>query len=122
MSFNNGPESVGQLAAGTVRALAVTTGARAPFLPDVPSMAETVPGYDTEVWWGLLGPAGMPPDLVAKLSRDFVAALNTEPVKERLSKLGATPIGGSPQQFDDNIHADYRKWGPIIEAAGMKAE
>ncbi|MEA2921123.1 MAG: hypothetical protein QOF07_1086 [Bradyrhizobium sp.] len=122
MSFNNGPESVGQLASGTVRALAVTTAARAPFLPDVPSMAETVPGYDTEVWWGLLGPAGMSPDLVAKLSRDFVAALNTEPVKERLGSLGATPIGSSPQQFDEKIRADYRKWGPIIEAAGMKAE
>jgi tripartite-type tricarboxylate transporter receptor subunit TctC len=122
MSFNNGPESVGQLAAGTVRALAVTTAARAPFLPDVPSMAETVPGYDTEVWWGLLGPAGMPPDVVAKLSHDFVAALNTEAVKERLGKLGATPIGGSPQQFDEKIRADYKKWGPIIEAAGIKAE
>jgi tripartite-type tricarboxylate transporter receptor subunit TctC len=122
MSFNNGPESVGQIAAGAVRALAVTTASRAPFLPDVPSMAETVPGYDTEVWWGLLGPAGMPPDLVTKLSRDFVAALNTEPVKERLGKLGATPIGSSAQQFDEKIRADYKKWGPIIEAAGMKAE
>ena len=122
MSFNNGPESVGQLEAGTVRALAVTTASRAPFLPDVPSMAETVPGYDTEVWWGLLGPAGMPPDLVAKLSHDFVAALNTEPVKERLAKLGAAPIGTSPEQFDARIRADYKKWGPIIEAAGMKAE
>ena len=77
MSFNNGPESVGQIEAGTVRALAVTTASRASFLPDVPSMAETVPGYDTEVWWGLLGPAGMPRDLVEKLSHDFVAALNT---------------------------------------------
>ena len=86
MSFNNGPESVGQLQAGTVRALAVTTATRAPFLPDVPSMSETVPGYDTEVWWGLLGPAGMPPDLVAKLSHDFVAALNTDAVKERLAQ------------------------------------
>jgi tripartite-type tricarboxylate transporter receptor subunit TctC len=122
MSFNNGPESVGQLEAGTVRALAVTTASRAPFLPNVPGVAETVPGYDTEVWWGLLGPAGMPPDLVARLSRDFVAALNTEPVKERLAKLGAAPIGTSPEQFDARIRADYKKWGPIIEAAGMKAE
>jgi tripartite-type tricarboxylate transporter receptor subunit TctC len=54
MSFNNGPESVGQLQAGTVRALAVTTASRAPFLPEVPSISEAVPGYDTEVWWGLL--------------------------------------------------------------------
>jgi tripartite-type tricarboxylate transporter receptor subunit TctC len=122
MSFNNGPESVGQLEAGTVRALAVTTASRASFLPNVPGMAETVPGYDTEVWWGLLGPAGMPTDLVAKLSHDFVAALNTEPVKERLAKLGAAPIGSSPEQFDARIHAEYKKWGPIIEAAGMKAE
>ena len=122
MSFNNGPESVGQLAAGTLRALAVTTASRAPFLPDVPSMTETVPGYDTEVWWGLLGPAGMPPDLVAKLSHDFVAALNTDSVKERLAKLGASPIGSSPEQFDAKIRADYKKWGPIIAAAGIKAE
>jgi tripartite-type tricarboxylate transporter receptor subunit TctC len=122
LSFNNGPESVGQLSAGTVRALAVTTAKRASFLPDVPSMAETVPGYDTEVWWGLLGPAGMPPDLVAKLSHDFVAALNTDVVKERLTKLGASPIGSTPQEFDAKIHADYDKWGPIIKAAGIKAE
>jgi tripartite-type tricarboxylate transporter receptor subunit TctC len=122
MSFNNGPESVGQLAAGTLRALAVTTASRASFLPDVPSMAETVPGYDTEVWWGLLGPAGMPRDVVEKISNDFVAALSTEAVKERLVKLGAAPIGSSPQKFDAKIRADYKKWGPIIEAAGMKAE
>ena len=66
MSFNNGPELVGQIQAGTLRALAVTTASRASFLPDVPSMAETVPGYDTEVWWGLLGPAGMPRDAADK--------------------------------------------------------
>jgi tripartite-type tricarboxylate transporter receptor subunit TctC len=122
LSFNNGPESVGQLQAGTLRALALTTADRAPFLPDVPSMSESVPGYDTGVWWGLLGPANMPPDVLAKLSHDFVAALNTDAVKERLSKLGALPIGSSPQQFDARIHADYEKWGPIIKAAGIKAE
>jgi tripartite-type tricarboxylate transporter receptor subunit TctC len=122
LSINNGPESVGQIAAGTVRALAVTTAQRAPFLPDVPSMGETVPGYDTEVWWGLLGPANMPPDLVAKLSRDFVDALNNAVVKERLTKLGASPIGSSPQDFATKIRADNDKWGPIFKAAGIKAE
>jgi tripartite-type tricarboxylate transporter receptor subunit TctC len=122
LSFNNGPESVGQVEAGTVRALAVTTAARAPFLPDVPSVGETVPGYDTEVWWGLVGPAGMPRDLVEKLAHDFVAALNTDTVKQRLAKLGASAIGSTPQAFDAKIHADYDKWGPIIQAAGMKAE
>jgi tripartite-type tricarboxylate transporter receptor subunit TctC len=64
----------------------------------------------------------MPPDLVMKLSHDFVAALNTDTVKERLGKLGALPIGGSPQQLDAKIRADYEKWGPIIKAAGMTAE
>jgi tripartite-type tricarboxylate transporter receptor subunit TctC len=122
LSFNNGPESAGQIAAKTVRALAVTTAARAPFLPDAPSIGETVPGYDTEVWWGLLGPAGMPRELIEKLSHDFVAALNTEAVKERLNKLGATPIGSSPEAFNAKIHADYEKWGPIIKAAGIRAE
>ena len=122
LSFNNGPESVGQLEAKTVRALAVTTAKRAPFLPDVPSIGETVPGYDTEVWWGLLGPGNMPRDLVEKLSHDFVAALNTDAVKERLTKLGAISIGTTPQAFDKKIHDDYDKWGPIIQAAGIKAE
>jgi tripartite-type tricarboxylate transporter receptor subunit TctC len=122
MSFNNAPEALGQLQAGTLRALAVTTAKRSPFLPGVPAMSETVSGYDTEVWWGLLGPAGMQPDLVAKISRDFVAALNTEPVKERLAKFGASPIGSTPQALDAKIHADYDKWGPIIKAAGMTAE
>jgi tripartite-type tricarboxylate transporter receptor subunit TctC len=122
MSFNNGPEASGQLEAGTLRALAVTTASRTQFLPNVPAIGETVPGYDTEVWWGLLGPAGMSAQLVAKLSQDFVAALNTEPVKERLSRLGASPIGSSPQQFEARIRAEYEKWGPIIKAAGLKAE
>ena len=122
MSFNNGPESVGQLSAGTLHALAVTTASRALFLPDVPSMSEAVPGYDTGVWWGLLGPAGIPADVLAKLSQDFVAALNTDAVKERLIKLGAQPIGSTPQQFDVKIREDYEKWAPIIKAAGQYAD
>jgi tripartite-type tricarboxylate transporter receptor subunit TctC len=122
MSFNNAPESVGQLAAGTLRALAVTTADRAPFLPKVPSMSDTVPGYDTGVWWGLLGPANLPPEVLKKLSTDFVAALNTDAVKERLGKLGALPIGSSPEQFETKIREDYEKWGPIIKAAGIKTE
>ena len=122
MSFNNGPESVGQLASHTVRALGVTTAKRSPFLPDVPSIGETVPGYDTEVWWGLLGPANMPHDIVERLSHDFVAALNSDDVKARLAKLWSMPIGSSPEDFDKKIHADYDKWGPIIKAAGIKAD
>jgi tripartite-type tricarboxylate transporter receptor subunit TctC len=123
ISFNNGPESIGQLSAGSVRALGVTTAKRAAILPDVPTIAEAgVPGYDTEVWWGLLGPAKLPADVVAKLTHDFVAAVNSPAVKERLAGLGASPIGSSPQEFDAVIHADYDKWGPIIKAAGIRLE
>jgi tripartite-type tricarboxylate transporter receptor subunit TctC len=123
ISFNNGPESMGQIAAKTVRALGVTTAARAAILPDVPTIAEAgVPGYDTGVWWGLLGPANMPADVVGRLSRDFVAAVNSQGVKDRLTALGASPIGSSPQEFGATIKADYDKWGPIIRAAGIKAE
>src|SRR6202012_1135221 len=122
MSFNNGPESVGQLQPGTGRALGGAPAPRASLLPDLPAIGEAVPGYDTEVWWGLLGPGNMPPELVKKLSHDFVAALNPQPVKDRLAKLGSTQIGSTPEQFDAKIHADYDKWGPIIKAAGIKAE
>ena len=104
MSFNNGPESVGQLQAGTLRALAVTTAARAPFLPDVPSMSETVPGYDTGVWWGLLGPAGMPADVLAKLSQDFVAAL------EYRRRQGAA--GQARRAADRQLAAAIRRQDP----------
>jgi tripartite-type tricarboxylate transporter receptor subunit TctC len=123
MSFNNGPESVGHIGAGTVRALGVTTAKRAAMLPDVPTMAEAgVPGYDTGVWWGLLGPAEMPANVVAQLSSDFIAALTAPAVKDRLNTFGATPIGSLPKEFDAVIRADYEKWGPIIKAAGMKLE
>ena len=122
MSFNNAPEALGQLKAGTLRALAVTTAERSQLLPDVPAMSETLPGYATEVWWAVLGPRGMPPELVEKLSKDFVAALNTDSVKERLTKIGDSTVGSTPQQLDAKIHADYDKWGPIIKAAGISAD
>lgn len=122
MSFNNAPEALGLLEAGALRALAVTTAKRSPFLLDVPTIGETVPGYDSEVWWALLGPPGMPAELVAKISHDVVAALNTEPVKARLAKLGDSPIGSSPEALDARIHAEYEKWGTIIKSSGITAE
>jgi tripartite-type tricarboxylate transporter receptor subunit TctC len=123
ISINNGPESMGQISAGSVRALGVTTAKRAAILPDVPTIAGAgVPGYDTAVWWGLLGPANMPADVVAKLSRDFIAAVNAPAVKERLGTLGASPIASSPQEFEATIRADYEKWGPVIKASGIKFE
>jgi tripartite-type tricarboxylate transporter receptor subunit TctC len=123
ISFNNAPESLGQITSGTLRALAVTTATRAPFLPNVPTMAEAgVPGYDTAVWWGLLGPSNMPANVTGKIAKDTAEAMKSPVIKDRLIKLGATSIGSSPQEFGRLIKSDYDKWGPIIKAAGIKAE
>jgi tripartite-type tricarboxylate transporter receptor subunit TctC len=123
ISFNNIPESIAQVTAGTVRPLGVTTATRSPVLPDVPTIAESgLPGFDTGVWWGLLGPAGLPNDIKAKLAKDCADAVNTPTVKARLLALGATPIGSTPEQFAALIRADYEKWGPIIKAAGIRGE
>jgi len=101
----------------------MTTATRSAALPDVPTIAESgVPGYDTAVWWGMLGPGGMSADLAAKISKDCAAALNTPVVKQRLDSLGAIVAGTTPAEFAKLIRADYEKWGPIIKAAGIKAE
>jgi tripartite-type tricarboxylate transporter receptor subunit TctC len=123
MTFNNIPESIAQIMAGTVRPLGMTTAVRSPVLPDVPTIAEAgLPGFDTGVWWGLLGPGGLPPDITAKLAKDTADAVNAAAVKTRLIALGATPVGSSPAQFAALIRADYEKWGPIIKAAGIHGE
>jgi len=123
ISFNNIPESIGQIRAGTVRPLAVTTGTRSPALPGVPTIAEAgVAGYDTGVWWGLLAPAGLPPEVKAKLAEDCAAVVTVAAVVERLRGLGATPIGGTPEEFAAFIRSENEKWGPVIKAAGIKAE
>jgi len=123
MSFNNIPESIGHVRAGTLRPLGVTTAARSPVLPDVPTIAESgLPGYDTGVWWGFLAPAGLPAEIKAKLAKDCADAVRVSAVSERLLGLGATPIGSSPQEFENLIRSDDEKWGPVIKAAGIKGD
>jgi tripartite-type tricarboxylate transporter receptor subunit TctC len=123
IAFNNLPEAIGQIQAGTVRALAVTTIKRTPMLPDVPTVAESgLTEYDTGVWWGVLAPAGLPADIQARLSRDCAEAMKSPAVTERFRTLGATPIGGSAAEFAKLIRADYDKWGPVIKAAGIQGE
>jgi len=122
MTFNNIPESIAQIRAGTVRPLGVTTAARSTVLPDVPSIGESVPGYDTGVWWGVLAPAGLPAAIREKIAKDLADTLKAPAVKNRFVDLGAAPIGSSPAEFGAFIRAEYEKWGPIIKAAGIKAE
>ena len=123
MSINPMPEVVGQLEGGKVRAIAVTTAARSQMLPNVPTVAEFgVPGYDTAVWWGILGPAGMAPDLVAKIHADLAAALKDPVTVAALEKLGAAPLGSTPKDFDAYMRAEAAKWGPVLKEANIKVQ
>src|SRR5262249_4245774 len=123
LSFNNIPESIGQIRAGTVRPLGVTTAARSPGLPDGPSRAEPgSAGYDAGGGGGLPAPAGLPADVKAKLAKDCAEVVTVAAVVERLRSLGATPIGGTSEQFAAFIRDEYEKWGPVIKAAGIKGE
>ena len=124
MSFNNIPESIAQIRAGTVRPLGVTTATRSPVLPDVPTIAEAgLPGLRHRRVVGrararrLAG--GGQGD---KLAKDCAEAVQAPAVKERLISLGAAPIGSTPAALNDFIRAEYEKWGPIIKAAGIKVE
>jgi tripartite-type tricarboxylate transporter receptor subunit TctC len=123
ISLNNVPEAIAQIKAGTVRPLAVTTAARSPLLPEVPTIAESGwPEYDTGVWWALVAPAHLPPDVKAKIYRDTADAMKAPAVKERFGLLGAVPIGSTPEELTALIRRDYEKWGPIIKAAGLVGE
>ncbi|HEY4987595.1 MAG TPA: tripartite tricarboxylate transporter substrate binding protein [Bradyrhizobium sp.] len=123
ISINPLPELLGQLDGGAVRALAVTTARRAPQLPDVPTVAESgVAGYDASVWWGLLGPAGLSAELTEKLHQDVANALHDPVVIAALEKMGATPVGSSPKEFDALIRSEAAKWEPILKDAHIKVE
>ena len=123
ISVNPLPEVVGQLEGSTVRALAVTTAQRAKALPDVPTVAEAgLPGYDASVWWGFLGPAGMAPELVNKINADLATALRDPVVLTALEKMGATPVGSSPQAFDAFMRAEATKWEPVLKEANIKMQ
>jgi tripartite-type tricarboxylate transporter receptor subunit TctC len=123
LTFNNVPEAIGQIKAGRLRPLAATTAQRTPLLPDVPTIAESgLTGYDTGVWWGVMAPARLPPNIRAKIARDCAEAMKAPTVRERFETLGATPIGGTGEDFAALIRSDHEKWGPIIKAAGIVAE
>lgn len=123
ISFNNIPESLGLIRAGKLRALGVTTAKRSPALPDIPTIAEAgVAGFDTSVWWGLIGPGALPPNLTRQISADAAEAVSAPTVKATIAQLGAIVSAGSPEDFAALIKADAARWGPIIKAAGIKPE
>ena len=123
LSVNNVPEAKAQIDAGAVRPLGVTTAARSPVLPNVPTVAESgLLGYDTGLWWGVVAPAGLPAAVKAKLEKDVADAVKATSVAQRLLGLGAAPIGSTSEEFSALIKAEYDKWGPVIKAAGIRGE
>ncbi len=112
IAFNNLPEAIGQIQAGTVRALAVTTAARSPPCPEVPTIAESgLPEYDTGVWWALVAPARLPADVKAKIHRDTADAMKAPAVKERFGLLGAVPVGSTPEELTALIRREDKEVG-----------
>jgi tripartite-type tricarboxylate transporter receptor subunit TctC len=122
VTFNPMPASLGFIKSGKVRALAVTSATRQDVLPDVPTIAESVPGYEATGWFGIGVPKDTPTGIVDKLSSNIDACLADAKNKARLNELGGVEFSGSPGQFADFITAETAKWARVIKFAGVRPE
>ena len=121
--FGNTVSVMGQLAGGRIRALAVSSARRITALPSVPTVAEQgYAGFDATTWLGLVGPAGLPADAVARLNAETVKILARPDVKDKLVQEGSEPTPGTPQQFAAHIRAEHAKWGTLIREANIRIE
>jgi tripartite-type tricarboxylate transporter receptor subunit TctC len=116
------PSSIEHIRAGKLRALAVTTAKRSPALPDVPTVAETVPGYEASAWFGMGAPKGTPPEIVNKLNTAINAALADPNVRAHLADLGGIVMSGTPGGFGQVIIEETEKWAKVVKAAGVSVE
>ena len=114
--------SIEYIKAGTLRALGVTTTTRSEALPDVPTIADFVPGYEDSNWWGFGAPRATPAAIVDKLNQETNAALADPRIKARLAELGGIVLAGSPADFGKLIAAETEKWAKVIKFAGIKPE
>jgi tripartite-type tricarboxylate transporter receptor subunit TctC len=120
--FDNLPGSMAQIKAGRIRALGVTTKERVTSLPDVPTIGETVPGYEVSVWFGISGPKGIPPDIVAKLNTAINAVLAKPEIKARFHDLGGEVMPMSPAEYGKLVADETVKWAKVVKSAGLKVE
>jgi tripartite-type tricarboxylate transporter receptor subunit TctC len=111
---------VPQAKAGKVKMLAVSTAKRSPFLPDLPTLKESGIDVDADAWMGLIGPGGMPKDMVDHINKDVVAIIHSPAVKEKLASIFMEPVGSSPEEFRARINGEIERWAPVIKAANVK--
>jgi tripartite-type tricarboxylate transporter receptor subunit TctC len=122
MMFEPTLSTIAYIKAGKLRALAVTSATRSPVLPNVPTLGESVPGYEATAWYGLGAPKQTPPEIVEKLNAQVNAGLSDPKFKERLADLGGDPMPMSPSDFGKLISDETKKWAEVIKSAGIKAE
>jgi tripartite-type tricarboxylate transporter receptor subunit TctC len=120
--FDNLPSSIGHIQAGRLRALGVTTTTRSPALPDVPPIADTVPGYEASAWFGMAVPKGTPRPIIDKLNKTVNEALADPAMQAKLAELGGTLIPGTPEDFGKIIAEETDKWAKVVKATGATAE
>lgn len=120
--FDNLPGSIQQIKAGRIRTLGVTTKERVASLPDVPTIGETVPGYEVSVWYGISGPKGMPPEIVARLNAAVKAVLAKPALQERFRDLGGEVMSMSPAEFGKLVADETAKWAKLVKSAGLTVE
>lgn len=121
--IGNMPPTVPLIKAGKLRALAVTTKSRSALMPELPTIAEAgLPGYETVAWFGVLAPAGTPPEIVNKLSSEIGKIAKSPEIREKLIAMGAEPVGGTPEEFKAVIDRDIAKWKPLAQKVGIKVD
>jgi tripartite-type tricarboxylate transporter receptor subunit TctC len=120
--FDNLPSSIGHIKGGRLRALAVTSDHRDAALPDTPTVAETVPGYEATAWFGIGMPKGSPREAVDRINAEVNRALKDPKMVAKLAELGGTPIPGTPEDFGKVIVLETDKWAKVVTASGAKAE
>jgi tripartite-type tricarboxylate transporter receptor subunit TctC len=122
LAFDNLPASIEHIRAGKLRPLAVTTAVRSDALPDVPTLGETLPGFESSAWIGIAAPKGTPADIVDRLNKEINAGLADPKLKTRLADLSGMVLGGTVEEFTKHAAVETEKWGKVIRATNVKPE